>query len=333
MMLRSSLDRCYQLADRCLQQGLSLPSDLAFAIANWDTVERGILYPRYQAFLQRYGSHLPLLAPDELNIVEAIRHTGVAVTSLAALQIEQTPAFLAAALAVSQELAEQATWPRYAGKHTLTATAQQLLQHPVLLHWGASEKILKIAEAYLGLPVAYDGLSFYHSVADCREAGPRKWHRDKEDWKMLKVCVYLHEVTPAGGPFECVHPAINEEILQKAQQKYQVFRTSELQTLLGREDHNWYHSYSGVQGTVLFLDPATFYHRGCPPRQQDRSAIFFGYFSRRPKHPFFGGRSPLSQQQLANFAQELPESVRDCVTWREQLKGLGRYIPKNYLRV
>jgi len=33
------------------------------------------------------------------------------------------------------------------------------------------------------------------------------------------------------------------------------------------------------------------------------------------------------------MASLLPEDIRDCVTWRDRLEWLGKWIPKNRLKV
>jgi hypothetical protein len=49
------------------------------------------------------------------------------------------------------------------------------------------------------LPVAYDGASVNYTVADGREVSTRRWHRDWEDRRMLKVAVCLNDVGHGGG--------------------------------------------------------------------------------------------------------------------------------------
>ena len=107
---------------------------------------------------------------------------------------------------------------------------------------------------------------------------------------MIKVGVYLNDVDILGGPFECVDPEANIKICKQAKQKYQVFRDKELKSFLGEDLEAWRTSCIGSRGTVIFVDTAHYYHRGRPPISKNRSAIFFGYFSLRPKHPFFCGR-------------------------------------------
>ncbi|MEE3715428.1 hypothetical protein V2H45_01565 [Tumidithrix elongata RA019] len=223
--------------------------------------------------------------------------------------------------------------PLHKGKHTLTANAEQLMRYPEIFFWGAEKRLLNIVENYLKLPVAYDSLSYYYSIADGKDLGPRKWHRDKEDWKMVKIGIYLNDVDEYGGPFECVYPEINKFLHQTVQPKYRVMKHQELQQHLPDPKSNWFTSCTGSAGTVVFVDTAMYYHRGKPPIAMDRAALFFGYFSRRPKNPYFCGRSPLSRNQLHYLSEFLPPDLYDYVNWKDSLPGIGRWIPKNRLKV
>jgi hypothetical protein len=322
----------YYLAIRVVNKVLSIPSDLACSINSTDWFEQSVLLPRYQKFLDRHKEHLPKLDASELAIVEQFEQDGVYTTSLDALAIPDSQQLLKAAQPITDELAQLSRAPSHAGKHTLMATANQLTEHPEILYWGLSERILKIVECYLGLPVGYGGLSFYYSVADGRDAGPRIWHRDKEDWRMVKVAVYLNDVDESGGPYQCVKSATNSWLIETLP-KYQGLVHTEMQQLLGNNSSDWLTSCIGKAGTVIFTDTARCYHRGKPPIQTDRSAIFFHYFSSRPKNPFYCDRSPLSSRQIVDFDEQLPPHLQGYLTWRDKYPIVGRYIPKNYMRV
>lgn len=320
-------------SSKLLQRLASIPSDLSLSVSCLPSVEQQILYPYYQAFLQRHERYLPTLESSDLAIVRDLELKGIAVTSIDQLNLPDTDNFFAAAKQISDELAQMSQTTEYRGKHTFSATAAQLMRYPDVFWWGVQESLLRIAECYLKLPVAYDGLSYYYSIANSQESGPRKWHRDKEDWRMIKVGVYLNDVDDFGGPFECVFPEANAKIHEFAKQPYQIFPESELKNLLGDKPEAWRKSCTGDTGTVIFVDTAAYYHRGRPPISMNRSAIFFSYFSRRPKHPFFCGRSPLSQQQLAELARPLSSHQQESILWKNNLPGIGRWVPKNRLKV
>ncbi len=322
----------YALAHKVTNKVLSMPSDLACMVNSTEWFERAILFPRYQHQLKLHQEHLPKLDASERDVVAHLEQEGICITSLEQLAIPKSQQLLEAARPITHDLARLSRTPSHAGKHTLMATANHLIEHPEILHWGLSERLLKIVESYLGLPVGYGGLSFYYSVADGRDAGPRLWHRDKEDWRMIKVAVYLNDVDEAGGPYQSVKSAINDWLVANLP-KYQRLSHTQMQQLLADRFTDWSLSCIGKTGTVIFTDTARCYHRGKPPIDTDRSAIFFHYFSRLPKNPFYCDRSPLSNQQLSDFDKQLPPHLQGYITWRNRYSGIGRYIPKNYMRV
>ncbi|PZU95947.1 MAG: hypothetical protein DCE90_10960 [Pseudanabaena sp.] len=327
-----------QTADKLWQRLASTPSDIALFISNLEFIEQNILYPRYQKFINTYQVLLSKPTDKEAKIVHDLEKYGVAIASLDSLSIPNSDKFLKAAQIISQELKLKAEHPLHAGKHTLNIDSTQILRYPELFLWGADVSLLRIIENYLKLPVAYDGLSYYYSIPDSKESGPRKWHRDKEDWQMIKIGVYINDVNEDGGPFECVTPEANELISEairtKTLRRYRTAFHKEIQEMLPEQmQTHWFNSYVGKAGTVIFVDTARYYHRGKPPTKFERSAIFFGYCSRKPRHPFFCGRSPLAPSELRYMASLLPDEVRDCVTWRDRLEGLSKWIPKNRLKV
>jgi len=337
--LNSFPDKLYRLGDRLWQEVLSIPSRAAFTCANQPWLEQKLLQPRYE---QAIAQHCPLLddlGPEDQTIVEALDSCGLYVTHLDELNLADTDALWHDGQAVTHCLAELAQTPLYKGKHTLTAQAQHFMDHPALFRWAMSGRLLRIAQHYFRLPVAYDGPSFYYSVGDGTHRGPRRWHRDKEDWKMLKVAIYFTDVDATGGPFQCALPSVNDYLIQQSDQRYRVLSHLDIAPHLppsfrqAEREKPWYYNCTGRAGTVIFCDTARYYHRGCPPVTQDRSAVFYSFFSRRPKHPFFCGRSPLSPQQIRQLSEPIPEPLRHCLTWPRSLHPLAKLIPKNRVRV
>jgi hypothetical protein len=329
----NNLHPLYFLFIRILNKFLSIPSDLACWINSNEWFERTVLLPRYHQSRARHQADLPKLDLRERKIVDRLEGEGVCITSLAELEIPNIQEFLDAADPITSELAQLSRAPSHIGKHTLMANDRQLLAHPELLRWGLSERILKIVECYLGLPVGYGGLAFYYSVADGRDAGPRIWHRDKEDWRMIKVAVYLNDVDEFGGPYQCVN-AVANEWLKANLLPYQGLTNVQMEETLAATDiDDWLISCTGKTGTVIFTDTSRCYHRGKPPIDTDRSAIFFHYFSSRPKNPFYCDRSNLSSRQIVEFENQLPPEMQGYLTWRDRYPLLGRYIPGNQMRV
>ncbi|MEI6428546.1 MAG: hypothetical protein WCO45_09195 [Pseudanabaena sp. ELA607] len=344
------------VGDALRQRGLSIPSELAMAASSHPWIAQKMLYPRYQKRLIAYQSQIRQIESDlntaDTQIVASLRQNGICVTNLAELDLPLNKEFWQSGQAIAAELALLAKMPKYATKHTLTGDASQLMRYPALFWWGAQERLLKIVEAYLELPVAYDALSFYYSLADGRDAGPRKWHRDREDWRMIKIGIYLNDVDELGGPFECMTPSANHFLREQVDYPFQVFKESELLSrwperfsheFNNRENHDqasksqinqpWRTSCTGKAGTVIFVDTASYYHRGKPPIMQDRAAIFFGYFAQRPQRPFFCERSPLSRNQIKALSQNLSPLSQKVALWPNNLHPLAKLCPKNRLKV
>ncbi|NJN32859.1 MAG: hypothetical protein HC824_22455, partial [Synechococcales cyanobacterium RM1_1_8] len=97
-------------------------------------------------------------------------------------------------------------------------------------------------------------------------------------------------------------PPANQALIQNPQLKNRIFHHQALAESLPtpqttpaaapNKRETWYQSCIGKAGTVVLCDTAHYFHRGRPPIAQDRSAIFYSFFSRRPKHPFFVGDRP-----------------------------------------
>lgn len=326
------LTTSHRLTKYLTQSLLSKPSDLMFWITNLNWVEKNFLYPYYQEILQKHTHqpHTQFLGALDQSIVEGLKHQGLFITSLDELGISDTNSFLEAASKLKQELSDRAQNNLHPHTHTLSATAQQLMTHREIFDWGVSNRLLTIVEQYLGLPAAYDGVSVHYSVANGKIAGPRRWHRDREDWRMVKIAVYLTDVDPEGGPFECVMPYVNEQLLRH-RPKYRRFSHLHEQDIALKDDG--FTSCIGKSGTVIFVDTAVYYHHGKPPITNDRAAIFFSYFSQNPKNPFFCGRTVLSDEQIRSLSKTLPDHLKAAVLWKDNLSGISQYIPKNRLKV
>lgn len=311
-----------------LNQLISLPSQIAWWFSKLPFVEENFLYPRYQKAIQEHENKLPILDSMGYKIVDELERNGICITSLEELGIPNTSEFFASAKDLSQELRAISLLPESSGKYEILATPEQIIEHKQVFKWGYNERVLKIIENYLGLPIAYDGLLFVKSIADGREIGPRAWHRDRECRKMIKVAVYLNDVTEEGGPFQCVKPELNSLLCSSVKERYKSIFNEELQALYPEQSQE-VTTCTGKAGTVLFVDTAKYYHRGQPPRKFNRNAIFFSYFSYRPWHPFFCQRSAFSKEHLNYLTADASTHQRNCTNWKDSLPWFVRLIPKS----
>lgn len=311
-----------------LKRFASVPAQIAGYFSNLPFIEENILYPRYQRAIREHESALLTLNSMDAKIVNELVQTGICITSLDSLAIPNTVKAFKAVAKIKEELKEIASLPINQNNSTIYATANLLMSYPELFYWGLDERLLKIAERYLGVPVAYDGILFTLSLADGTEYGVRTWHRDVEDRRMVRACIYLNDVDENGGPFQFIQSDTNSRIGNLEKDKNAFLYNKTPKKLFSPSPTDGITTCTGRAGTVIFADTARHYHRGKPPTQSNRFAIFFTYFSRRPLHFYFCHRSVLSDKHLRNLTANLCAEQRACVLWDENLPSLVKWIPK-----
>lgn len=281
---------------------------------------------RHARALDQYRTRLPSLSEADARIVAAIERDGVYITTLDALQIADSATIMRAGAALADAFAPQARDRAAAGEPFLYVPPAWLFDCPTLFEWGLDQRLLDIAESYIGLPAAYDGVCLNYTVADGREVSTRKWHRDWEDRRMLKVAVYLDDVDGEGGPFQIIRRRDSGQDDRNGFD-YELADTAELERRLGPDFADDVCSCEGPAGTVIFTDTARFFHRGKPATARDRAALFYSYFARRPRHPFLCERSGMPRADIARLARNLPDRQRQAALWRRGLPLPLRMIP------
>jgi hypothetical protein len=314
------------MTQKVIRKARGVPARLASQVLRLPPV-RERLSRRYEASKLQFRDKLPSLAAHDQGIVEALRRSGVYQTTLEALGIEGSQAMFAAASFYAAKYRQRSLAGGLDNNDAFQAGADDLMARREIFDWGLDGRLLDIGEAYLGLPLAYDGLNFFYTKADGRQVAARKWHRDIEDRRVLKIAVYLNDVDENGGPLQILNLQVPGTDSESAP-NYPVFTQERLQAKLGRALNDAdVATCVGSAGTVIFVDTALKYHRGKPAVARDRCAIFYNYFSRKPLRPFFCERGTLSRKQLAALSTTLSERQRACVQWRDALSLLGRLIP------
>lgn len=302
-----------------------LPARSALRACNHPRV-RNLLGQRHASALASHQTRLPSLSASDRQIVDTVDREGVFMTTLDALALPCSDDVLRAGRALATGFSAQARARAAAGEPFLYVPPERLLAHPEIFAWGLHDRLLDIAESYIGLRPAYDGVCLNYTVADGREISTRKWHRDWEDRRMLKACIYLHDVDVGGGAFEIIR---RPDTMQSdaAGFSYDLADDSSLQSLLVDDLDRYKLSCEGPAGTVIFMDTARFFHRGKPATAADRAALFYSYFADRPRHPFLCERSGMARRDIARLASALPDRQRTAAQWRHRLPWLLRAIP------
>ena len=302
-----------------------LPARSALRLCNHPRISPA-LGRRYARAIERHRTSAPVLTGIDARIVAALDRNGIFVTSLSELGLDGGDYLLDNGMRLANRFAAQARARAAAGETFLYIPPDWLPAHPDFFTWGMQDRLLDIARGYIGLPPAYDGVCINYTVADGREVATRKWHRDWEDRRMLKVAVYLHAVDTGGGPFQMIrrHDATQSDARGY---RYDLASDAELTERLGGDYARDIVSCVGPAATVIFTDTARFFHRGKPATARDRAAIFYSYFADRPRHPFLCERTGMARTEIARIAATLPDRQRRAALWRERLPLALRLIP------
>jgi hypothetical protein len=265
----------------------------------------------YEAALEKHKSHLPVLSTTERAIVETLNTEGVVVTSLEELSIPSTPQLLEAAKILMPKIS------RFSGdenEFVVHATSEQMMEYPEIFLWGLEQRLLNLAENYLGLPVAYHGSYFRRDLANQVERKSRLWHMDSEDRKLFKVIVYLNDINDDRGPFQYIPKDITSKVADSLKYKYGYISDKSMQQVISQSN---YKSCTGPSGTVVIAGTGSVFHRGKRPVGSDRLSVFFDYTSRQPKFPFYC-KSSLPMEDLHLLSTMFSEEQKQCVFWRQQ---------------
>jgi hypothetical protein len=149
---------------------------------------------------------------------------------------------------------------------------------PELYLVGLHPALLRLAKQYLALPVAYHGAVLRHSRIDGERAGPRIWHQDAEDFHVLRVVVYLSDVTAGAGPFEYI-PRHRNLTYRKLGAAAHELTDERMSSVMPPEE---WRRCLGPAGTVVLADTAKVFHHESLQVDTERFVIMIGYSSSRP---------------------------------------------------
>jgi hypothetical protein len=307
-----------------------MPAQCAARVINIPAVANR-LTESYQRSRERHKAKLPRLSAMDAEIVAGLDRCGVYMTSLDALSLAGSRKMFAAGERLLDIYAERSAAGNLRDYYTIQANAEEVMRHPEIYRWGLHDRLLRIAECYLGLPVAYDGINLFYTVADGKQSAARRWHRDVEDRRMLKVTVYFNDVDADGGPLEILHRSFpGSDSLSGS--NYPVLTQEALEERLGAPvGEGDVTTCVGPAGTVIFSDLASYYHRGKPAVSRDRCAVFYNYVSNTPLRPFHCGRNVLSRAEIEALVKDLPPTQRASALWQDHLPWFARIVPRSPL--
>jgi len=263
----------------------------------------------YYEALEKHARHLPLLSADDSLLIKEITAKGAFITNEENLSIPSTSTILQSAEKLLPRLRESRVDK---DDITIHATSAQIMDYPELFLWGLEERLLDIAENYLGLPVAYHGVYFRRDIANQIHDRSRLWHVDMEDRRVLKVIVYLNDINDECGPFQYISKPLSALFCDSLKYSYGYLKDETVQSVIPISD---WQSCVGKKGTVIFADTGSVLHRGKIPLELDRYTLFFDYTSRQPERKFYC-KSSLPMDDLRKLEKQLSPRQKECVFWR-----------------
>jgi hypothetical protein len=231
----------------------------------------------YRQTLQRYAASLPKLSARNASFVAELEREGVLTTDTETLSVPATASMLDDVARV----VESARSYSDRNGNLVDIPQEKLMSHPDIFLWGLNETLLDIVENYVGMPVLYHGPLLRRNIANGNTEGLRKWHVDPEDYRMLKIFIYLNDVTIEGGPFE----HLSKEVSTKAVRDLNYisgFISDEYVEHSIAPKSDWV-ACTGKKNTVVMADTCSLFHRAKPPVTADRFSLTFAYTSIQPK--------------------------------------------------
>ena len=235
----------------------------------------------------QHRSSLPPLDDVGRHVVETLARGEVAMVPIDDLRLPSTAAMEIAGQRILGDIEAELRREGRSGGLPSIRTATSV---PELRTWAHEPSLLAIAQHYIGLPVAFQGVHARLEQANDSPVTTELWHRDVEDRRMLKCFVHLDEVTVDHGPFEFVRDMdLSKATLRRVRAAVRAANRrgavglddTEMSELVGRAA--WRSSPVPAR-TVVFADPTALYHHG-RRRTLNRPALFFVYTSAFPRRP------------------------------------------------
>jgi hypothetical protein len=144
--------------------------------------------------------------------------------------------------------------------------------HNVYARFALQKPVLQIANSYFGMYTRLRYYNVWHTFATQTQARESQlWHRDREDYYILKMFLYLSDVDESAGPFTY---AAGSHLKGKLPQEPVYFLEGDVKRS-GDSDmaevvppERWVKGV-GPKGTIVFADTRG-YHRGGLARERDR---------------------------------------------------------------
>lgn len=212
----------------------------------------------------QHGAEAAAPGSKAQTALQSLHNVGMApvCSPLDATQIDEVLAFLATA-PVASDPARRPVTAHSQGVSSAVYDLPTILACPHLLQAMNHPDLLQIAAGFLGCKPTLSGVGLRWSFAGADAASDvQRFHRDTEDWKILRVFIYLTDVFPDSGPHQYVAAS------HKTPGRFRLtpYSDQHIEARFGR--HNIL-TVSGPRGTAFAADMWGV-HRGVPPTVRPR---------------------------------------------------------------
>ncbi|MGK7893813.1 MAG: hypothetical protein AB4372_09355, partial [Xenococcus sp. (in: cyanobacteria)] len=227
--------------------------------------------------ISEYHAQLPVLDNRNSIIFNDLRDKGIHITNIDSLLNPRSTATINTANKLLLDSSNLVTEIGCKGNYGVPGRALQ--KYPEIVLWALEENLIDIVENYIELPIFYLGAEVKRCFPNREITGIRNWHLDTEDYRMVKILIYLNDVDDKGGQFQCIPADQSDVIKKKLRYKFGLVSDALMEQYISSRD--WV-SVLGKKYTVIFVDTARLFHRAKPPIARDRLSITFHYISQHP---------------------------------------------------
>lgn len=267
----------------------------------WKTIAGNI---RKKHFLEHANS-LPSLSPRGSDVLRSLFEEGIFISSLEALEVDRGELLFNTAAQLSSKLKELPN----NNSHIVKLPISESLKYPEIFCWSLQEKLIDVMENYIELPLLYHGYEFKREVANGKLVGARRWHQDTEDYRMVKIIIYLNDVGEDDGPFEYIPKHISNLLVKLLKYRSGFVKETTIAKLLSPQ--HW-QTCMGKAGTVIIADVCNIFHRLRSPVKSDRLSLTYSYTSSKPLK--LRQKFKFSQADWVRITSELTERQVKCLT-------------------
>lgn len=150
-----------------------------------------------------------------------------------------------------------------AGTHVAAYSDEDVINCPHVLRIANDKRLIALVESYLKCRPTIANLSVWWSLVT--DEGPEEaenFHRDIDDWRQLKLFIYLTDVEAGGGP----HVFVQKSHRVKKALQIRRYSDEEVAKDFGSDEIV---TFTGPQGTC-FLENTFGLHKGTPARLENR---------------------------------------------------------------